>query len=76
MSPAALASDTCSRRGAVEIARRIETYWQERGYLVETSIEAADALNFASVFGVRSDLVNGLPKRKLAALVTINAGPA
>lgn len=59
--------DTFSKLGAQDLAGQIRDYWVRQGYLVETWI--VDERNgrggkkdvSAIVYGVRSNLLNGLP---------------
>jgi hypothetical protein len=54
--------DWCGFDGAAALAKKINEYWRERGYEVY-----AQRVTDSAVFGVRSMLVNGCP-RKSAAL--------
>ena len=51
--------------GARELKQRIEAYWLERGHRVQVMLVdgAFTAALRASRVDVRSDLVNGLPRR-------------
>lgn len=54
--------DLCSKRGATLLAEAIMNHWSMRGHLV-----IAEAfLLFPGSWGVRSNLVNGLPPKHLA----------
>ena len=55
--------DYLSRRGAEELRTRIEDYWHSRGFAVTVDI-APDALFGERIWVVRSDMVNGLPRRR------------
>jgi hypothetical protein len=58
--------DWFSREGAHALKLRIEEYWRERGYEVTVVLRDAGfhpAMRSAR-FDVRSDLVNGLPRRR------------
>jgi hypothetical protein len=65
-------AETLSAEGAATLARRIEDYWLREGYLVTCRVERVVAVSEAgrlhenNAFAVRSDLVNGLPTRRLA----------
>lgn len=48
-----------SKRGARLLAEAIANYWLDRGHMVFTEIYPLDVLHW----GVRSNLVNGLPRR-------------
>ncbi|MFP5517966.1 MAG: hypothetical protein ACLGJC_33420 [Alphaproteobacteria bacterium] len=62
--------DGFSERGAHELARRIREAWAKIGWDVEVRVEriaseeAGDGRSIAH-FTVRSDLINGLPRRRL-----------
>jgi hypothetical protein len=55
--------DLLSKRGAKLLAETIVNYWHERGYLV---VAESFALPAVGSWGVRSNLVNGLPPKHLA----------
>jgi hypothetical protein len=60
-------SDYTDRAGAQILKARIEAYWRERGYEVQVTLAAASftpALR-AARFDIRSELVNGLPPRRV-----------
>ena len=57
-----------SKRGAELLATMIVEYWRERGYIVQMHIVSA---GFHSTLqhvrhDIRSDMVNGLPAKRLA----------
>lgn len=62
--------DSFSERGAHELARRIRAAWAKIGWDVEVRVEriaseeVEDGRSIAH-FAVRSDLINGLPQRRL-----------
>lgn len=62
--------DTFTEQGARETARQIRSVWRRLGWDVDVrveriaSIEEGDGRSIAH-FTVRSDLVNGLPQRRL-----------
>jgi hypothetical protein len=63
--------DHCSRDGAVELKRKIEAYWAERGcevMIVLHNVGFHPAIR-AARFDVRSDMINGMPRPKRAAPV-------
>lgn len=68
--PSAGRLDSFSERGARELARRIRTVWANIGWDVEVRVERiaseelGDGRSIAH-FIVRSDLINGLPQRRL-----------
>ena len=55
--------DNLVEAGAARLAARITAYWRERGYPVRTWLtkETQVTTNRSSAYGVRSDMVNGLP---------------
>jgi hypothetical protein len=58
-------NDFCTTDGARRLKQRIEEYWKERGYSVDVKLVEAPfvaAMRSARI-DVRSDLVNGFPKR-------------
>lgn len=62
-------SDHLSRLGAIALAARIRAYWQERGYEVTTVIVPPSQINGLiqngpAYYGVKTDMVNGMPQRK------------
>lgn len=52
--------DWSSRDGAVELKRRIESFWRDQGYLVHCRVEPAGF----GAYAVRSDLKSRLPGRR------------
>ena len=60
---------TVSKSGAETLKLRIEAYWRERGHVVQVVLE--EKLFNATVRGcrydVRSDLLNGYPKKSKIA---------
>lgn len=55
--------DLLSRKGSRLLAEAISVYWSGRGYLV---FAESYPLGDSGAFGVRSNLVNGLPPKHLA----------
>jgi hypothetical protein len=53
--------DPMSAKGAQLLAARIERYWRKRGYNVQTRIVHEGEISNSSVYGVRTNLVNGHP---------------
>jgi hypothetical protein len=49
-----------SHAGAVELARRLRRYWLDLGFNIRTDVETLPGKH-AQFYGVRSNLVNGLP---------------
>jgi hypothetical protein len=59
-----------NQAGALELEKTIRKYWADRGYRIETTIEPmTNRDSKAPVFVLRSNLLNGLPRRqsKIAA---------
>lgn len=61
--------DACTRDGANRHAKMIAAYWAKRGFDVlprveDTGARAEHGRDGSVVWGVRSDLVNGMPQRK------------
>ena len=62
-------ADYCSREGAQALKDKIEAYWRERGKNVMLSLHNVGfhpAIR-AARFDVRSDMVNGLPTKRVSA---------
>lgn len=59
------AGDWCSTDGAKRLATKIAAYWQERGYDVDVKLVEAGFLPAmrSARTDVRSDMVNGMPRR-------------
>lgn len=58
--------DFCNQDGARRLKQRIEEYWRDRGYAVEVRLVDAGfmpAMRSART-DVRSDMMNGMPKRR------------
>lgn len=70
--------DGFSERGARELARRIREAWAKIGWDVEVRVEriaseeVGDGRSIAH-FTVRSDLINGLPQRRLEQRPAVGA---
>lgn len=64
-----MANDWCNEDGAKRLKHKIEQYWTERGY--DVSIDLVDACFIAAMRSartdVRSNMVNGMPRRRLQA---------
>lgn len=61
--------DACTREGALRHAKIIAAYWAKRGFDVlprveDTGAKAEHGRDGSTVWGVRSDMVNGMPQRK------------
>ncbi len=59
------AGDWCTGEGATRLKSKIEAYWRERGYDVDVKLIEAGFLPAmrSARTDVRSDMVNGLPRR-------------
>ncbi len=59
------AGDWCTGEGASRLKLKIEAYWRERGYDVDVKLIEAGFLPAmrSARTDVRSDMVNGLPRR-------------
>ena len=60
--------DYCSRDGALELKKKIEAYWADRGQDVTVLLHNVGfhpAIR-AARFDIRSDLVNGMPRTRKA----------
>ena len=60
-------SDFCDAEGARRLKQHIEDYWREQGLVVEVKLVEAPfvaAMRSARI-DVRSDMLNGLPRRVL-----------
>jgi hypothetical protein len=59
-------ADFTCESGAAELKTRIEAYWRERGHEVKVVLIEAPFTQAirAARFDVRSELVNGLPRRE------------
>jgi hypothetical protein len=59
-------ADFCTNDGARRIKMKIEEYWKERGYDVEVKLVDAGfvAAMRSARTDVRSDMVNGFPRRR------------
>lgn len=55
-----------SQRGAERLKEKLEAYWRERGY--DVAVVLREATFHASVrstrFDLRSDMINGYPRRR------------
>ena len=55
-----------SRFGAENLAHSIETYWADQGYSVRCSVVKTDAKadegDSTLIYGVKTDMINGLPR--------------
>lgn len=61
--------DYCGREGALELKKKIEAYWADRGQDVTVLLHNVGfhpAIR-AARFDIRSDLVNGMPRTRKAA---------
>jgi hypothetical protein len=83
-------ADNLSRQGAIELALRLDAYWQRRGHHTVRHWVQAEPLpaetarkgwgashgspNRAAIWTVRSNLVNGSPPRRALQAVTMGPG--
>lgn len=62
-------TDSFSKDGAEQLAQHIREYWQKRGYAADVRVESGwgfmPAMRTGKWFVIRSDMVNGRPRRKL-----------
>lgn len=62
-----MANDWCTADGAKRLKQKIEQYWAERGYDVD--VDLVDACFIAAMRSartdVRSNMVNGMPRRRV-----------
>ncbi|MEM6410529.1 MAG: hypothetical protein AAF683_03230 [Pseudomonadota bacterium] len=62
-----MANDWCTEDGAKRLKNKIEQYWTERGY--EVDVDLVDACFIAAMRSartdVRSNMVNGMPRRRV-----------
>lgn len=58
-------SDYCSNEGATRLRTIIQEYWRKQGYDVDIKLvqEGFVSTMRSSRFDVRSDMVNGMPRR-------------
>jgi len=62
-------SDLCTQDGASRLAAQIQEFWRKRGFdvAVETHEEGFVATMRSARTDLRSDMVNGMPRRSRAA---------
>ncbi len=62
-------NDWCTQDGAKRLKQKIEGYWRDRGYDVDIALVEAGFLPAmrSARTDVRSNMVNGLPRRSAAA---------
>lgn len=63
-----MANDWCTEDGAKRLKQKIEQYWSDRGF--DVNIDLVDACFIAAMRSartdVRSNMVNGMPRRRAA----------
>lgn len=61
-------SDFCSREGASQLAIKIREFWRKRGFDVSVDLrnEGFVATMRSARTDVRSDMINGMPRREMA----------
>ena len=59
-------SEWCDNDGASRLKQRIEAYWRDRGFDVDVNlVDAGFTASMRSArIDVRSDMVNGMPRRR------------
>ena len=62
-------ADLCDKDGANRLAQKIEDFWRKRGFdvVVEMKDEGFVSTMRSARTDVRSDMINGMPTRILAA---------
>ncbi len=62
-------ADLCNRDGADRLATKIQDFWRKRGFdvIVEMRDEGFVSTMRSSRTDVRSDMINGMPTKQLAA---------
>jgi hypothetical protein len=62
-------ADLCTQDGAHRLAAQIREFWRKRGYevAVETREEGFLATMRSGRTDLRSDMINGMPRRIIAA---------
>lgn len=64
-----MANDWCNEDGAKRLKQKIELYWIERGF--DVNVDLVDACFIAAMRSartdVRSNMVNGMPRRRAAS---------
>lgn len=62
-------SDLCTKNGADRLALQIREFWRKRGYevSVETREEGFISTMRSARTDLRSDMVNGMPRRMIPA---------
>lgn len=65
--------DWCTNEGATRLKDKIREYWESRGY--EVDLDLVDAGFVAAMRSartdVRSNMVNGMPRRRITAVESI-----
>lgn len=56
---------TLTHSGATRLALIITNYWMARGYQPTVTVEPVRISPERNVWGVRSDMINGHPQKKL-----------
>lgn len=62
-------ADLCNKDGANRLAQKIQDFWRKRGFdvVVEMKDEGFVSTMRSARTDVRSDMVNGMPTRNIAA---------
>lgn len=57
---------------AAQLAYQIRKHWAQRGYIVDTwlvRVKSSETISHkAGGFAIRSDMINGMPSRRMGAL--------
>ena len=56
--------DHLSRRGAQELALRLQKYWADRGWIVEARVRIVPDQYRELAYIVETDMINGKPRRR------------
>lgn len=61
-------SDHCTNDGATRLAAKIQEFWRKKGFDVEVDLKAEGFVSTmrSARTDVRSDMVNGMPRRVCA----------
>jgi len=62
-------ADLCTDDGAMRLATKIQDFWRKKGYDVDTETIAKGFVSTmrSARTDIRSDMVNGMPRRNSAA---------
>jgi hypothetical protein len=54
--------DNSSAPGAAELGRRVQAFWRTAGYDIRVEVIHAGGPRESPIWGVRSDMIGGLPR--------------